>query len=154
MRASGHSFSKRNAYGLRAAAGADLELHRRLVHDPGVDAFQPVIEPAQLVDAPFLRVERMEVRAGVDAQLLVLRRGVHVALGVAAQMHREAAPVADAVERHVDLVPARAVHAPVLGVEVVAHHVPQHVVVERVGVVAARAAEQVVRGVRVPPVAR
>ena len=88
----------------------------------------------------------MEVRAGVDAQLLVLRRGAHVALGVAAQMHREAAPVADAVERHRDLVPARAALAPELGVEVVAHDVPQHVVVERVGVVAARPPEQVVRG--------
>ena len=88
-----------------AAAGADHELHRRLVHDPGVDALQPVVEEAQLVEPAFLGMERMEVRAGVDAQLLVLRGRVHEAFGVAAQVQPRAGPVADAVERHRDLRP-------------------------------------------------
>ena len=129
---------------LRAAAGADLELDRRLVHHAGVDALEPVVEPAQLVDAGLERMERMEVAAGMDAQLLVLRGGQHVGLGVAAQVHREAAPVADAVHRHLDLVPLRALLPPLVGVEVLAHVLPQDVVVERIRVVAARAPEQVV----------
>ena len=56
---------------LRAATGADLELHRRLVHDPGVDALQPVVEEAQLVEPALFRMERMKVGSGMDAKLLV-----------------------------------------------------------------------------------
>ena len=95
----------------------------------------------------------MEVRAGVDPELLVFRSGAQVAFGIAAEVHRKPAPVAGAVHRHRDAVPARAVHAPVLGIEIVAHVCPHHVVVERVRIVAARPPEQLVRRVREPPVA-
>ena len=78
------------------AALADRELDRRLVHHAVVDALEPVVEEAQLIAPALLGVERMHVRAGVDAQLLVLRGGAHERLGVAAQMQRHAGPVADA----------------------------------------------------------
>src|SRR6266404_6476078 len=94
----------------------------------------------------------MEVGTAVDSQFLVLGCSTHIPLGVAAQMHRETAPVADAVKRNRDLVPVRAALAPELGIEIVAHVMPQHVVVERIGVVAARLAEQMHCGVAVMPV--
>ncbi len=75
---------------------ADEQLHRRLAHDAGVLALQPVIEKAQLVAPAFLGIERVVVRAGVNAQLLPFRRGAQVAFGVAAQMQPHAAPVAGA----------------------------------------------------------
>ena len=53
---------------------ADRELDRRLVHHAVVDAFEPVVEEADLIGPPSSAVERMHVAAGVDAQLLVLGR--------------------------------------------------------------------------------
>src|SRR4051794_18224571 len=103
---------------VEAPASLDRELDRRLVHDPGIDAFQPVVEPAELIDARFFRVERMVVSAAVYAQLLVLRRRAHVGLGVAAKVHRKTAPVPDREHRNFDLVPARAVETPRLGIEI------------------------------------
>ena len=94
----------------------------------------------------------MEVRAAVNSQLLVLGGGEHEGLGVAAQVQSERGPIAGTVERHRDLLPAGATHAPVFGIEVVAHVLPQEVVVKSVRVVAARLAEQVVRGLRGMPV--
>ena len=140
--------AKRRAFG---AAGADFEFHRRLVHESGVDAFQPVIQEAQLIDAAFLRVKRVEMRAAVDTQFLVLRLGAQIRLGVASEMHAEAAPVAGGEQRHLDLVPARAGHAPVLGIEIIAHEMPQHIVVERIGVIGARLIQQIPRGIAVVP---
>ena len=137
--------------GLSAAARPNLDLNRRLAHDAGVDAFQPVIEPAQLVDARFFRMERMKMRAAVYAQLLVRGCRAHVALGVASQVHGETAPVADAVHRHRDPVPVRADRAPIAGIEIVAHVIPQKIVVERIGIDAARPAEQVMRRLVVVP---
>src|SRR5436190_10910864 len=58
-----------------AVAGADRELDRRLLHHAGVDVLEPVVEEAQLVAPAVLAVERMEVRAAMDAQLLLLRGG-------------------------------------------------------------------------------
>ena len=55
------------------AALADGDLDRRLVHHAVVDTLQPKIEKAHLICPPFLRIERMHVAAGVDAQLLMLR---------------------------------------------------------------------------------
>src|SRR5215472_15244188 len=55
-----------------AMTGADGELHRRLVHHPVIDVLEPVVEEAQLIAAPILAVERMVVRAAMDAQLLML----------------------------------------------------------------------------------
>src|SRR5262249_42087798 len=81
---------------LQSAACAHLQLGRRLRHDPGVDALQPVVEEAELVGAAFLAVKRVEVRAGVDPQLLVLARRLRERFGVAAQMQPDAGPVADA----------------------------------------------------------
>src|SRR5258706_14576714 len=94
----------------------------------------------------------MKVRAAVYAQLFVPGCGAHIAFGVAAQMQRESAPVADAVHRHRDFVPARTAHAPELGIEIMAHVLPQQIVVECMGVVAARSAEQVMSGLLVMPV--
>src|SRR5262249_30664666 len=134
-----------------AAAGADFELHRRLGHGAGCGALQPVVEPAQLIDARLERVERVEVGAGVYAQLLVPRRSAHVALSVPAQVQRGAAPVADGVEGDLDPVPARTVQPPVLRVEVLAHEVPEQIVVEGVRIVGTGLAQQVERGVGVRP---
>src|SRR5208283_3507166 len=59
------------------AAPADREFYARLVHHPVVDALEPVIEEANLIAAAVLAVERMHVRAAMDAQLLVRRRRAH-----------------------------------------------------------------------------
>src|ERR1700756_188895 len=66
------------------AALTDREPHRRLRHDAVVDAFEPVVEEAQLIAPPVLGVEWMHMRAGMDAELLVRRRRPHEGLGVAA----------------------------------------------------------------------
>ena len=132
---------------LQAAAGADLQLDRRLIHDAGVDPLEPVVEEAQLIQAAFLGVERMEVRSRMDAQLLGLACRIHEAFGVAAQMQADAGPVADAVQRHRDLVPLGASQAPELGIEIVAGPLPEHVVVECVWICGARPSHQMVRHV-------
>src|SRR6185312_12232980 len=67
-----------------AMAGADRELDRRFLHHAVVDVLEPVVEEAELVAAALLAVEWMEMRAAVDAQLLVLGCGAHIALGGAA----------------------------------------------------------------------
>ena len=72
----------------------------------------------------------MEVRAVVDAQFFVLRGGKHEGFSVAAQMHGVTAPVADGVDRHGDLVPARAGGAPVFGIEIVAHVIPHQIILK------------------------
>src|SRR5438128_8663046 len=64
-----------------AAAGADRKLDRRLLHHAVVDIFEPVVEEAQLIAPSILAVERMVMRAAMDAQLLVLRGGADIALG-------------------------------------------------------------------------
>src|SRR3954453_16337184 len=64
-----------------AMAGTDGELDRRLPHQAVVDVLEPVIEEAELVAPTVLAVERMVMRAAVDAQLLFLRCGAHIALG-------------------------------------------------------------------------
>jgi len=51
---------------------ADEELDRGLAHDSGINALEPVVEEAQLVGPPFLGVERVVMRTGMNAQLLVL----------------------------------------------------------------------------------
>src|SRR5262249_9796566 len=89
------------------AALTDRELHRRLRHDAVVDAFEPVVEETQLIAPSVLGVERMHMRAGVDAKLLARRRRPHEGLGVPAQMQSHARPIADAEHRHLDLVPLR-----------------------------------------------
>ena len=68
-----------------AVAGADRELDRRLQHHAVVDVLEPVVEEPQLVAPAVLAMERMEVRAAVDAQFLLLGRRPHVAFGGAAQ---------------------------------------------------------------------
>src|SRR5215472_13058568 len=50
------------------AAFADGELHRRLIHNAIVDAFEPVVEKAQLIAPSLLGVEGMYMGARVDAQ--------------------------------------------------------------------------------------
>src|SRR5207245_6024509 len=45
------------------AAGADLELDRRLSHGPGGDALQPVLAPAERLHPPCLPIGGIEVRA-------------------------------------------------------------------------------------------
>ena len=102
------------------AALADRELDRRLVHDAVVDAFEPVIEEADLIGPPLLGIERVHVAAGMDAQLLVLGCGAHIGLGIAAQMQAEAGPVADREHRHGDLVPLRLRAVQGAGVEIIA----------------------------------
>ena len=72
------------ATGLQDAAGTDLQLDRRFVHDAGVDALQPVIHETQLIDAPFFGMEGVVMRTGMDAQFLVLGGGLRKSLGVAA----------------------------------------------------------------------
>src|SRR5262245_63043664 len=67
------------------AAFADGELHRRLIHNAIVDAFEPIVEEAQLIAPSLLGIEGMYMSAGVDAQLLVRRSSAHEGLGVAAQ---------------------------------------------------------------------
>src|SRR5258708_25441756 len=54
-----------------AAALADGELHWRLVHEAVVDALEPAVEEPQLIATPVLRIERMHVGAGMDAELLL-----------------------------------------------------------------------------------
>src|SRR5207248_4482105 len=56
-----------------AAASADRELDRRLLHHAVVDALEPMIEEAQLIVAAVFAVEGMVVRAAMNAQLLVFR---------------------------------------------------------------------------------
>src|SRR5580765_6127538 len=56
-----------------AVAGTDRELDRRLLHYAVVDVLEPMVEEPQLIATAVLAVERMEVRAAVDAQLLLLR---------------------------------------------------------------------------------
>jgi len=91
------------------------------------------------------RVEGVDMRAGMDPELLMLGGGEHESFGAAAQVHGESAPVARGIQWHRDPIPPGAAHAPVLGIEIVAHVVPQQVVVEGVGIVAARLAQQVAR---------
>src|SRR5262245_62720272 len=67
-----------------AVAGADRELDRRLLHDAIVDVLEPIVEEAQLIAPAVLAVERMQVRAAMDAQFLVLRRPWRLALWCAA----------------------------------------------------------------------
>jgi len=69
---------------IRAVTGANGELDRRFGHHAVVDVLEPVIEEAQLIAPPVFAVERMVVRAAMDAQLLVLRGGAHVAFRCAA----------------------------------------------------------------------
>src|SRR6266516_4764453 len=69
-----------------AVTGADGELHRRLLHYGIVDVLEPIIEEAQLVASSVVAVERMVMRTAMDAQLLILGGGSHVALGCAAQV--------------------------------------------------------------------
>src|SRR5947209_20571115 len=64
-----------------AVTGADGELHRRLLHHVIVDVLEPVIEEAQLVASAVVAVERMVMRAAMDAQLLMFGGGAHVAFG-------------------------------------------------------------------------
>ena len=130
-----------------AVAGADRELDRRLLHHAVVDVLEPVVEEAQLVAPAVLAVERMVMRAAVDAQLLVLRCGAHIALGGAAQVQPHAGPVADRPHRQIDLVPLRLLALERAAVEAVAHEPPQHVVLEGVGIVLVGAAEHVMRHV-------
>ena len=58
------------------AALADRELHRRLLHDAVVDAFEPVVEEPQLIAPPFLGVERdaRACRRGCEASCAASRR--------------------------------------------------------------------------------
>ena len=93
----------------------------------------------------------MVVRAAVDAQLLVFRGGAHVTLGGAAQVQSHAGPVADRPYRQIDLVPLCLLGPERAGVEAVAHETPEHVVLERVGIVLIGAAEEVMRHVRGEP---
>src|SRR3954447_9580681 len=88
-----------------AMAGADGELDRWLLHHAIVDVLEPVVEEAELVAPSVLAVEWMVVRAAMDAQLLVLRCGAHIALGRPAQVQPHAGPVADRPHRQIDLVP-------------------------------------------------
>ncbi len=136
-----------------AVAGADRELDRRLLHHAVVDVLQPVVEEAQLVAPPVLAVERMEVRTAMDAQLLVLRRRAGIALGGAAQVQPHAGPVADRPHRQVDVLPLRLLALERAAVEAVAHEPPQHVVLERVGIIAVGPTQHMMRHVRGEPAA-
>jgi len=80
------------------------------------------------------------------------RDAARVALGVAAQVQPHAAPVARAVQRHVDPVPRGAPAVIPVAVQVVAHVFPDPGLGERVGRARLRLAEQVVRHVVVVPV--
>src|SRR3954452_12295264 len=68
----------------RPAAGAYLQLDWRLVHDAGVDTFEPVLEKAQLIRPSLLGVKRMEMSARMNAQLLMLAGCQHETFGIAA----------------------------------------------------------------------
>src|SRR5262249_27786109 len=107
-----------------AMTGADGELHRRLVHHPVIDLLEPVVEEAQLIAAPILAVERMVVRAAMDAQLLMPRGGAHIAFGGTAQVQSHAGPVADRPHGKIDLVPLRLLTLERSAVEAVAHEAP------------------------------
>ncbi len=130
---------------IRAVAGADGELHRRLLHHAIVDVLEPVVEEAQLVVPPIVAVERMIMRAAMDAQLFMFRGGAHVALGGPAQVQSHARPVADRPHRNIDLVPLRLLVLERTAVQTVAHEAPEHVVLKRVGIVLVGAPQQVVR---------
>ena len=56
-----------------------------------------------LHEAAFERVERADVVAHVQLQILVLGAGAEVALDVAAQVQPGAAPVARGEQRHLDV---------------------------------------------------
>src|SRR5205823_4638843 len=45
--------------GIALPAFADQKLHRRLAHDAGIDALEPMIEEAQLIVAAFGGIERV-----------------------------------------------------------------------------------------------
>ena len=77
---------------------------------------------------------------------------MHERLGVAAQVQPEAGPVADAVERHGDLVPLRLRAGQHAAVEVVVHPVPHRVGLPAIRQSLRRAAHHVVHGVRGDPV--
>ena len=94
----------------------------------------------------------MHVRAGVDAKLLVRRRGAHERLGVAAQMQSHARPIADAEHRHSDLVPLRLRAAECAAVEIVAEPEMQRVDLPRIRMVPRRAADDVMHQMRDVPV--
>src|SRR5262249_60518027 len=107
-----------------AMTGADGELHRRLVHHPVIHVLEPVVEEAQLIAAPIFAVERMVVRAAMDAQLLMLRGGAHIGLAGAAKVQSHAGPIADRPHGKIDLVPLRLLALERSAVETVAHEAP------------------------------
>ena len=131
---------------------ADRQLHRRLVHDAVVDALEPVIEEAQLIAAPLVGIERVYVRAGVNAKLLVRGCRTHESFGVAAQMQAHARPVADAEHRHGDLVPLRLRAAERAAVETVAEPEMQRIGLPGVRVMPRRPTHHVMHQVRDVPV--
>ncbi len=94
----------------------------------------------------------MHVRAGMDAQLLVRRRGAHEGLGIAAQVQGHAGPISDREHRHGDPVPLRLRAAKGAAVEAVAEPEMQRVRLPGIGLVPRGAADEMVHHVRHEPV--
>src|SRR6266446_314310 len=111
------------------------------------DVLEPVLEEAQLVASAVVAVERMVMRAAMDAQLLMFGGGAHVAFGRAAQMQSHARPVPDRPHRQIDVLPLRLLSLEHTAVQTVAHEPPQHVVLESVRIISVRASKHVMRHV-------
>ena len=66
-----------------------------------------MVEEAQLIIAAFCRMERVNMRASVQANL-VPDRTRQIGVGISAQVQPHAAPVAGGQERRLDVLPASA----------------------------------------------